>query len=105
MQAILLNFAEYAVFLLLPTVPKCTHVEILIRWRVETLIMGKLNVALLRYLSKDHFRVLTAVRKFTHTSKALCPDQSPAPSLLKPILDRVCFIYWPFLGGDGDEEP
>lgn len=37
------------------------------RARVWCGAMGKLNVALLRYLSKDHFRVLTAVSELTHT--------------------------------------
>lgn len=35
-------------------------------------IMGKLNVAVLRYLTKEDFRVLTAVSKFEHIFYLTC---------------------------------
>ena len=43
---------------------KCLpHPLLLPRARLADLAMGRLNVALLRYLSKEDFRVLTAVSR------------------------------------------
>lgn len=49
-------------------------------------VMGKVNVAKLRYMSRDDFRVLTAVRS------------SPFSCLQRPFPPRVLFLFSKFAG-------
>lgn len=58
--------------------------------------MGKLDVAMLRYLTAEDFRVLTAVSVFYSINKNLVTSK---------LWYLFCYEFSIFLGGNGYEEP